>query len=737
MRLVTLLLLVAAQLSAQTPPANPGFEEGKPGEAPPGWIVPNPNDYPGEISNTGCESGKQCLLLASRSALATINSGGTVFQVFDATPYRGRKVRFRAAVRTEVAGPLSHAQLWLRVQRQTGAAGFNDDMSDRAISTAQWQTYEITGDIDRDAAGITIGLILSGVGKAWMDSASFAVIGDADPVEPPRPLSPRAIDNLEALARLFGYVRFFHPSDQAASADWAALLFGAVRQVENAASPQDLCARLHSVFAAVAPTVQIFPTGSAPAPLPLEPKAYVTYWQHHGIGFRPRTGGDEYHSERITVPAAQAAGALKPFRADLPGGISVLVPTALYRETPEAPAPSNFLMRPAGSADDRTTRLVAVMAAWNVLQHFYPYFDVVSTDWPAALRTALTSAAQDADAGAFEKTLKLMIAALHDGHGSVIRSGGYVPLFNPPVLWTWAEGRIVALRVNGVPQIHPGDALVTIDGVPAAEALAAQDKLVSGATPQWIRYVALQSFPGGSRGSEVRLEMEAFAQPGSRYSITVPRDTPQGALYTEARPDKIKQLEPGVYYLDLDRISDADFNAALPSLANAKAILFDLRGYPRNIRNPRLFFSHLIDKHATSAQFLTPVCSRPDRRDMTFERTGEWQMDPVAPLLKAKLVFLTDARAISTAESYLGIVEAYQLGEIAGEATAGTNGGINPFVVPGGYSITWTGLKVLKHDGSQHHGVGIHPTVPVSPTRAGIAAGRDEVLERALQLVRK
>ncbi len=43
-------------------------------------------------------------------------------------------------------------------------------------------------------------------------------------------------------------------------------------------------------------------------------------------------------------------------------------------------------------------------------------------------------------------------------------------------------------------------------------------------------------------------------------------------------------------------------------------------------------------------------------------------------------------------------------------------------------------MKVLKHDGLQHHGLGILPTVPVSRTRAGIAAGRDEVLERALEL---
>ncbi len=44
-------------------------------------------------------------------------------------------------------------------------------------------------------------------------------------------------------------------------------------------------------------------------------------------------------------------------------------------------------------------------------------------------------------------------------------------------------------------------------------------------------------------------------------------------------------------------------------------------------------------------------------------------------------------------------------------------------------------MRVLKHDGSRHHLVGIGPTVPAAPTIAGIRAGRDEVLEAALRVV--
>jgi C-terminal processing protease CtpA/Prc len=46
-------------------------------------------------------------------------------------------------------------------------------------------------------------------------------------------------------------------------------------------------------------------------------------------------------------------------------------------------------------------------------------------------------------------------------------------------------------------------------------------------------------------------------------------------------------------------------------------------------------------------------------------------------------------------------------------------------------------MKVLEHDGSRQHGVGIAPTVAVSPTLAGIRAGRDEQLEKAIELLQK
>jgi C-terminal processing protease CtpA/Prc len=74
-------------------------------------------------------------------------------------------------------------------------------------------------------------------------------------------------------------------------------------------------------------------------------------------------------------------------------------------------------------------------------------------------------------------------------------------------------------------------------------------------------------------------------------------------------------------------------------------------------------------------------------------------------------------------------------GALVGGPAAGTNGGMDPFDVAGGHTLRWTGMDIRKKDGPPHLGVGIKPTVPVSRTLAGVIAGRDELLEKAIEVV--
>ena len=105
--------------------------------------------------------------------------------------------------------------------------------------------------------------------------------------------------------------------------------------------------------------------------------------------------------------------------------------------------------------------------------------------------------------------------------------------------------------------------------------------------------------------------------------------------------------------------------------------------------------------------------------------------------MAGKVVFLTDGRAISYAESVMGYVADRKLATIVGGTTAGANGNVVAFTVPGGFRLAFTGMRVTGHDGqTPHHLAGVKPDIPMAPTIAGLRAGRDEVLERAVSLIR-
>jgi hypothetical protein len=345
----------------------------------------------------------------------------------------------------------------------------------------------------------------------------------------------------------------------------------------------------------------------------------------------------------------------------------------------------------------------------------------------------LLQAATDADGQAFYLTLFRMMAALHDGH-AFVTNRDYNPLFAPGIHWDVVEGKVIADEVRGEEGVHAGDLLLSVDRQPALALLHSLEDISPGATPGFVQWRALQRLTVCHDQRTYTAEIQPYG--GSALSrVTLHCNQPYEPA-KDTRPVKFKQLDEGIFYVDLDQISDAEYANLLPILTRAKGIIYDMRGYPMNLHGPsELFFA--LDQGANH-QCAFPSCSvpQPERVNMTFGPNRPWRIVPKEPYLSARKIFLVNNMVVSYAESIMGIVEHYRIGEILGEPTAGTNGNLNTFPLPGGYRISWTGLKVLKHDGSQHHGIGIHPDILVHRTQAGVAAGHDEFLEHALQQIK-
>ena len=557
------------------------------------------------------------------------------------------------------------------------------------------------------------------------------------------------VEHLAAFARLYGYARFFHPSHEASLVDWERFALHGAREVAAVQDRAELKATLERLFLPIAATLRIYPQGTQPPALPApdtDGKVLVA-WQHQGVGLAP---GTPYRSVRVQREEVTGAGDRAPGRLsaarpqpgeeadrELGAGLRARFPLALWldRQPTEeiSPALASLLGElarvdlHATGGDDLEVRVAGVAIAWNVFQHFYPYFDVVDVDWNRVLTDRLADAVADRTEGDFLATLRRLTAALEDGHGYVFH-----PQIRSAVLGAelgWIEEQVVVLDPRTTRELEVGDVIRSVGGEAAASLLEARAAVFSG-SERFRRHLALGEFAPGPEGTQIELELR---RGGDLLTVEVPRK-PRSFHRPESPP--LQRLGEGIWRVDLRTDFAAEFRERIDELAAARGVVFDLRGYP-SAALPEVL-GHLSDEPLRPANMEIARTVYPDRTppaEFFLPDGSRWMVQPREPRFRGRIVFLTNAAAISAAETYLGIVEHYRLGEIVGEATAGANGNVNPFSLPGGYRLLWTGMKVTKQDGSQHHLVGIHPTVPVSRTIEAVREGRDEVLERAIALI--
>lgn len=728
------------------------LEAGNIGESPKGWIIPI-GGWKAELTEEKAAAGKRCVKLFKDDTDGAAAPFGNLMRSLPAADYAGRRVSLTA--RLLVVGE-GQAQMWLRADLPEQQVGAFDNMGDRPIRAGDWTEAKIEADIETNAERLNIGFMsIAGSATIYIDDVKLAITGNRRPVQepsPPQALSDRGAQNLIAAAKLLSYVRFFHPSDQAAGvASWDHFAVDLMERCEPAADAADLARRLKAAFAEIAPSVVIWtgPEAQAPAPAPQPSGATrAAMWRHYGAGTITTRNPQapnlyqsviEKHALGAVPGGLEAATCVK----HLGGGVVCRIPIAVFADEsgtlPHGKTPSTW-----GNASDllqlsalnRSTRLAGVALAWGVFEHFFPYFDVVNTDWDAALPAALAKAAEDGDEIAYLGTLRELVAKLHDGHGQVMNAALPARSMLPLALeWAGNDLVVVGKHESVTSSVTIGDSVISIDGKPIAKCYDEIGKQIPAATDGWRRFMSCWlltiDFP---THDPAKIK---FRKPdGATVTVDLTRvKSPPPNTATNKRPEDGAELSPGIIYFDLNGADSDKLSKVMSKLTAAKAIIFDMRGYPASAAIDVI--QHLIDSPAASARWCIPIIRRPDHENIEWDEAERWNLTPEKPRLTAKIAFVTDGRAISYAESIMGIVENYKLGEIIGATTAGTNGNVNPFTLPGGYRVYWTGMRVLKHDGSQHHGIGIAPTIPVTPTAKGISEGRDEVLEKAVQVMKE
>jgi len=607
----------------------------------------------------------------------------SLVQMVPAQEYRGRTIRLQGQIRaTAAAEATARAALWLRVDRPNQATGFFDNMDKRPVREAEWRPYVIEGAVADDAQAIAFGVM--GVGT---------VTADFGPVE----LAVRDA------AGAWTPIAIKDPGFESAVATMAAPPWrvagtgqGDVSRPAQGGPGGGPFVRL-TAPAPDAPDTEIFTEGAP------QPGAHADL--DLGAGLHAR------------VPLALTEGAARPDprrAGDL---------AALRAALAAAPGP--------GDPPDLDQRLADVVVGWNVFRHFYPYWPEVGVEWDGRLVPQLEAARAARTRAGQRDVLRGLTADARDGHARVSDTLDTAESGELPVQLRVVEGRL-AIVASAVPEAPVGSSVWTIDGTPAAQWLDRALGLASGSL-QWRKVAALRLLTLGPKGGRVTLGVGSGSSTEA-HAVTLTYGAPAPPV---KRPEPLAELEPGLWYVDLTRAKMEEIEPRLATLAAARGVVFDVRGYPTDAGAALL--PYLLAAPETDHWMHVPRIVGPSFELAGWESVG-WELKPASPHIGGRIVFLTDGSAISYAESVMGYVADRKLGTIVGSMTAGTNGNVNRFSTPGGFKIAFTGLRVTRHDGrSPYHLLGVGPVGPedtVLPTVEGIRAGRDEVLERGVAVAK-
>jgi C-terminal processing protease CtpA/Prc len=568
----------------------------------------------------------------------------------------------------------------------------------------------------------------------------------------------KKVENLTTFARLYGYIRFFHPSDEASSIDWNQFAIYGAKRVEACNSPDELLDSLRSIFLPMAPSVQLFRASEKKefdirAITPKDKAGYHTVsWQHLGVNLVYKGGifnsaDYVYKSIRIgrgdSLAFSEHAEIGKHVNKKIGTDLQAIVPVALYGNAnhtfPESSSKvfSKFKndINDVGNSmvpgSELYSRLGAIIIAWNIFQHFYPYFDFADTNWEKNLKESLVESYSDTTGILFQGILKKLTAKLKDGHIRVFDPNDPATSC-PPIYWEWMENSLVITRVvDSSLNVKDGDVVTHVNGVEAKSYFDSLKNYISAATPQFLAYRAQTESLLGIKGTFLDLTVrrgEISFNTRIKRTINIIYYSP-GAIDTKYT---IRAITNDITYLNLSATPMATIDSSLSLLQKSKVIICDLRGYPKG---NHMFLQYLLNSKDTSHDWMqTPKILYPDQENIAGYLKKGSQLDAKEPHLTAKILCLIDGRCVSYAESVLALVKYYKLATLIGQPTGGTNGNINVFKLPGDYLVSFTGMRVSTPGGQWLHGTGISPDIYISRTIQGVIEGRDQFLENAIKI---
>ncbi len=631
--------------------------------------------------------------------------------------------------------------LWLRLDGTAGVIALDNMQSRKLTGTTEWTEYRTKIYLAPETRTFVCGALMAGSGTLWADDLSLWIddspLAEAPIVEPVLTVldtdtefsagsgldfttaTPQQVENLALLGRVWGFLKYHHPTVTDGGIHWDFELFRVLPRVMAAADHSEMLEVLTAWIDALGPIPPCDPCAEEPVG-PAQAAAMDWIRDTDQLG--------DQLSTRL-----QATHAARP--ADGEQFWVGLMPNVGNPDFSREPGYANV------PVEDTGYRLLTLYRFWNIIEYWCPNRDVIGEDWPQVMSEFVPLVVSTSDVDSFYRLLLRLVARLNDTHTQLYGAYAMRPpgmQGQLPVVTRWVEDQVVVAgwadeffgRATG---LRVGDVILAVDGRPVPELMTEWAPYYSASNEpqrQMNLAKAVARGPVGScrlqvlrEGEEVELSAERMAY-GKIDQMVGRWHTLEGPGY--------RMLMPDVAYMALNYMKrDSVTTWIEDALANgATGLVIDCRAYPGDFPIFQLG-GHLVKEPTRFVTFTRADPANPG----AFMWKEYTSLHPVAPHFPGKVVVLVDEVSMSSAEYHALAFRAAPQALVMGSTTSGADGNVSRFALPGGLTTVISGIGVFDDERQPTQRVGIVPDEVVLPTIAGIRDGRDEVLEAAVEVL--
>ncbi|MBS1599369.1 MAG: peptidase S41 [Bacteroidetes bacterium] len=526
------------------------------------------------------------------------------------------------------------------------------------------------------------------------------------------------IENLSNLGMIWGFLKYHHPAVAAGDFNWDATLFRILPKIIAAKTKKDANTELEKWVDAIGKP-------EACKACTLKPDSSVQIFPDYGRLFEKgnlsaslvkkldyikenRNPDDNYYISSFTGVGNPVFDHENPYR-------NMTYPDAGYR-------------------------LLSLFRYWNIIQYFYPYKYVIGEDWNKILPEFIPVFLRAKNETQYMLACLQVIARIHDTHAGIYPLNAlraYFGNYAPPIRAGFVENKLVITGFYSDSfsireKLHVGDIISKIKTQPVDELVKNTLYLVSASNLETqmrnMPYEILRS-----QNDSIQLEILRGDKKFTVFIHCVPSEKIGWFMELNLDPNdsSYKIIDGNIGYIFTGRYHNSQLPAIQKLFENTKGMIIDMRTYPGEFM-PFSFGAYIKPSPSPFVKFTTGDINYPGVFRMSPPLSNG---DTNSSYYNKPIVELVNSLSQSQAEYTTMAFQTAPDFTVIGSTTAGADGNVSTIPMVGGFSTFISGIGVFYPDGTQTQRKGIKIDMIVKPTIEGIRNGKDELLEKAIEII--